>query len=151
MTGKKDEKKNSTIYYLARGRRITGGRRGVWIFPGSKHWLRSHLNFLYHSEQQFTMVNRFFNVTSFSHFTMVNASLVCCVSNTHRMKAKFTTTKPSEKVWFTEHLSILFRSLKSCQEFWETFRDFAEFVCTNYIHVLSISLAHSNLLTISQS
>ena len=44
------------------------------------------------------MVNGFFNVTGFSHFTMVYAILVCCVSNGGRMKAKFTIVKPSEKV-----------------------------------------------------
>ena len=53
------------------------------------------------------MVNWSFNVTSFSHFTMVTASQVCCASNTNRMKAKFTTVKPSEKVWYNEHLSNL--------------------------------------------
>ena len=63
-------------------------------------WLRSHLSFFYHSKRKFTMVNGFFNVTRFSHFTMVNASLVCCVSNGGRMKAKFTIVKPSEKAWF---------------------------------------------------
>ena len=36
------------------------------------------------------MVNGFFNVTGFSQFAMVNASLVCYVSNGGRMKAKFT-------------------------------------------------------------
>lgn len=34
--------------------------------------------------------NGFFNVTGFSHFTMVNPIVVCCVSNGGRMKAKFT-------------------------------------------------------------
>ena len=70
-------------------------------------WLRSHLSFFYHGKQKFTMVNGFFNVTRFSHFTMVNASLVCCVSNGGRMKAKFTIVKPSEKAWFTARLSKL--------------------------------------------
>ena len=40
-----------------------------------------------------SMVNGFFNVTSFSHFTMANANIVCCVSNGGRMKAKFTIVK----------------------------------------------------------
>ena len=53
------------------------------------------------------MVNRFFNVTDFSDFTMVNASLVCCVSNGGRMKAKFTIVKPPEKAWFITLLSKL--------------------------------------------
>ena len=53
------------------------------------------------------MVNGFFNVTCFSHFTMVNASLVCCVSNGGRMKAKFTIVKPSQKAWFIARLSKL--------------------------------------------
>ena len=55
------------------------------------------------------MANGFFYVTaSFSHFTMVNASLVCCVSNGVRMKAKFTIVKPSEKEWFIARLSNFF-------------------------------------------
>ena len=53
------------------------------------------------------MENRFFNVTGFSHFTMVNATLVCCVSNGGRMKAKFTKVKPSQKAWFIARLSKL--------------------------------------------
>ena len=57
-----------------------------------QEWLRSHF--------EFTMVNGFFNVTGFSHLTMVDAILVCCVSNGGRMKAKFTIVKPSEKAWF---------------------------------------------------
>ena len=71
------------------------------------HWLRSHLSFFYHSKRKFTMVNGFSNVTGFSHFTMVNASLVCCVSNGGRMKAKFTIVKPSQKAWFIARLSKL--------------------------------------------
>ena len=51
------------------------------------------------------MVNGVFNVTDFSHFTMVNASLVCCLSNSNRMKAKFAIVKPSQKAWFITHLS----------------------------------------------
>ena len=70
-------------------------------------WLRSHLSFFYHSKRKFTMVNRFFNVTGFSHFTMVNATLVCCVSNGGRMRAKFTIVKPSQKAWFIARLSKL--------------------------------------------
>ena len=38
---------------------------------------------------------------------MVNASLVWCVSNGGRMKAKFTIVKPSEKAWFIARLSTL--------------------------------------------
>ena len=72
-----------------------------------RQWLRSHMSFFYHSKQKFTMVNRFFNVTDFSHFTMVNATLVCCVSNGGRMKAKFTIVKPSQKAWFIARLSKL--------------------------------------------
>ena len=53
------------------------------------------------------MVNGFFNVTGFFHFTMVNGSLVCCVSNGGRMKAKFTIVKPSQKAWFIARLSKL--------------------------------------------
>ena len=53
------------------------------------------------------MVNGFFNVTVFSHFTMVNLSVVCCVSNGSRMKAKFTIVKPSQKAWFVARLSKL--------------------------------------------
>ena len=44
------------------------------------------LELFYHtcSKRKFTiMVNGFFNVISFSHFTMVNACLVCCI---HRKK-----------------------------------------------------------------
>ena len=62
---------------------------------------------LFDSKRKFTMVNEFFNVTSISHFTMVNASLVCCVSNGTRMKAKFTIVKPSQKAWFITRLSEL--------------------------------------------
>ena len=65
------------------------------------------MSFFYHGKPKFTMVNRFFNVTSFSHFTMVNASLVCCVSNGGRMTGKFSIVKPSEKAWFIERLSKL--------------------------------------------
>ena len=39
------------------------------------------------------MVNGFFNVTGFSHFVMVNAVLVCCVSNGGRMKANYHVKK----------------------------------------------------------
>ena len=53
------------------------------------------------------MVNRFCNVTGFSHFTIVNALLVCCVSNGGKMKAKFTIVNPSEKAWFIARLSQL--------------------------------------------
>ena len=63
--------------------------------------------FFYHSKRKFTMVNEFFNVTHFSHFTMVNTSLVCCVSNGGRMKAKLTIVKPSQKAWFIARLSKL--------------------------------------------
>ena len=51
------------------------------------------------------MVNKFFNVTDFSNFTMANASLVCCVNNGGRMKAKFTIVKLPEKTWFVTLLS----------------------------------------------
>ena len=44
------------------------------------------------------MVNGFFNVTGFSQFAMVNASLVCCVSNGGRMKAKFTVVRGFNKI-----------------------------------------------------
>ena len=63
--------------------------------------------FFYHSKQEFTMINGFFNVTGFSHFTMVDQSLVCCVSNSSGMKAKFTIVKPSQKAWFIMRLSKL--------------------------------------------
>ena len=53
------------------------------------------------------MVNGFFNVTSFSHLTMVNSSLVCCIGNSSRMKARFSIVKPSQKAWFIVHLSKL--------------------------------------------
>ena len=66
------------------------------------------LELFYHSKRKFTMVNGFFNVTSFSHFTMVNAVLVCCVSNGGRMKANFTVVKPCEKAWFILRLSKLY-------------------------------------------
>jgi len=46
------------------------------------------------------MVNGFFNVTGFSHFTMVNIILVYCIRNGGGMKTKFTIVKPSEKAWF---------------------------------------------------
>ena len=75
--------------------------------PSYSKWLRSHLSFFYHSKRKFTMVNRFFNVTGFSHFTMVNATLVCCVSNGGGMKAKFTIVKPPQKAWFIARLSKL--------------------------------------------
>lgn len=64
--------------------------------------------FFNHSiKYKFTMVNGFFNVTSFSHFTMVNASLVCCISKSSRMKPKFMIAKRSEKAWFIKGLSKL--------------------------------------------
>ena len=67
------EKKKQHYLLPCKGQKhYWGGGKGVWIFSGSTHWLRSHLSFLYHSKQQFTMVNGFFNVASFSLFTMVN-------------------------------------------------------------------------------
>ena len=53
------------------------------------------------------MVNEFSNEAGFPHFTMVNAILVCCVSNGGQMKAKFTIVKPSEKAYFIKRLSKL--------------------------------------------
>ena len=112
----------------------------------NNHWLRSHLSFFYHSKWTFTMVNRFFNVTGVSHFTMVNASLVCCVSNRGRMKAKFTIVKPSQKAWYIVRLS------KLCLFRWHLVMNFEKHFMTwlnlHYMHVLSISFT-SNLLTIS--
>ena len=95
------------------------------------------------------MVNGFFNVTGFSHFTMVNASLVCCVSNGGRIKAKFTIVKPSQKAWFIARLS------KLCLFRWHLVMNFEKHFVTmlnlrapTIVHVLSISFMH-NLLTIS--
>ena len=63
------------------------------------------------------MINRFFNVTGFSHFTMVNASLVCCVD-----------------------ILTLFTWLTSCLDFREAFRERAE-LCTRQLPIeFSISL-----------
>ena len=68
---------------------------------------RRVISLIFVSKRKFTMVNRFFNVTGFSHFTMVNATLVCCVSNGGMIKAKFTIVKPSQKAWFIARLSKL--------------------------------------------
>lgn len=93
-------------------------------FLFSSDWLRSHLSFFYHSERKFTMVNGFFNLSSFCHFTMVNANLVCCVSNSSRMKAKFTIAKPREKACFIEHLS------KLCLFRWHLVMNFEKYFVT---------------------
>ena len=100
------------------------------------------------------IVNGFFNVTSFSHFTMVNTSLVCCVRNGGRkakltIGAKLTIVKLSEKAWFITRLSKLwlFRWHLVMNFDW-AFHDFAEFACAHYRYVLSISFTH-NLLTIT--
>ena len=95
------------------------------------------------------MVNGFFNVTGFSHFSMVNESLVCCVSNGGKMKAKFTIVKPSQKAWFIARLCklSLFR-WHFVMNFEKHFVTLLNFACAHYIHVLSISFTH-NLLTFS--
>lgn len=63
----------------------------------------------YHSKRKFTMVNGFFNVTPFSHFTMVNTILVCCINNRGRMKAKFSIAKTIWKsmVYLVSKLCLL--------------------------------------------
>ena len=75
------------------------------------------------------MVNGFSNVTGFSHFTMVNSSLVCCVSNAGRMKAKFTIVKPSQKAWFIARLS------KLCLFRWHLVMNFEK----NFMTLLNLS------------
>ena len=87
------------------------------IYPHTAILVEVTLEFFYYSKRKFTMVNRFCNVTGFSHFTIVNARLVCCVSsNGSRMKVKFTIVKPSEKAWFIARLSQLYL-VTSCREF----------------------------------
>ena len=106
------------------------------------------MSFFYHSKRKFTLVNGFFNVTGFSHFTMVNASLVCCVSlNGGRMKAKFTIVKLSQKAWFIACLS------KLCLSRWHLVMNFEKPFVTllnlRAIYVFFRSPFTHNLLTIS--
>ena len=54
------------------------------------------MGFFHYSEVNFAIVSVFFNVTSFSHFTMVNVRLVCRVGNGGRIKAKFTIVNRPE-------------------------------------------------------
>ena len=91
------------------------------------------MSFFYHSKRKFTMVNGFFNVTGFSHFTMVNASLVCCISNGGRMKAKFTIVKPSQKAWFIARLS------KLCLFRWHLVMNFEK----HFVTLLTFDLLHA--------
>ena len=71
------------------------------------HCLSSHLGLFYYSKVKFTVVSVFFSVTGFSHFTMVNARLVCRVGNGGRIKAKFTIVNRPESRLFTTSLSKL--------------------------------------------
>ena len=79
------------------------------------------------------MVNGFFNVTSFSHFTMVNTSLICCISKSSRMKPKFMIAKQSEKAWFIKGLS------KPCLLRWHLVMNFEKhFVTLLNLHTPTI-------------
>ena len=75
------------------------------------HCLRSHLGFFYYSKVKFTIVSVFFSVSGFSHFTMVNARLVCRVGNGGRIKAKFTIeNRPESRSSITSLSKLCFYS-----------------------------------------
>ena len=65
------------------------------------------LGLFYYSKVEFTTVDTFSNVTSFSHFTMLNTDLVCCGGNGGRMKAKFTIVNFPKMIWFIADISKL--------------------------------------------
>ena len=65
------------------------------------------LGLFYYSKVEFTTVDTFSNVTSFSHFTMLNTDLVCCGGNGGRMKAKFTIVNFPKTIWFIAGISKL--------------------------------------------
>ena len=92
------------------------------------------------------MVNGFFNVTGFSHFTIVNASLVCCVINGGRMKAKFTIVKPSQKAWFIARLSKLCLFKWHLMNFEEHFVTLLYTCVFDFLHAQSFDYQSSGFL-----